>query len=163
MRFRLTLLFPAFMLLLSCNSGSHCYESSNTLMVTSFTVNKTLNIDSILVKGYNRNAIGDTLAFNKVPALVKTVGLPLSLTADSTGFVVFANGKSATFWLKHTMNFQLISQSCGFAPNYLITATRHSSLIDSIRVSDQLVGPKTVEKYATLGQNITVYLHLTTP
>jgi hypothetical protein len=132
-------------------------------MVTVFTVNKTLNIDTLLVKGYNRNANGDTLAFNIVPALAKTVGLPLSLTADSTGFVVFANGKSATFWLKHTMNFQLISQSCGFAPNYVLTATRHSSLIDSITVSDQLVGPKSVEKYATLGQNITVYLHLTTP
>jgi hypothetical protein len=132
-------------------------------MVASFTVNKTVNIDSILVKGYNRNATGDTLLFNKVPTLVKTVGLPLSLTADSTGFVVFANGKSATLWIKHTMNLQLISQSCGFAPNYVLTATRHSSLIDSIKVSDQMIGPKTVEKYATLGQNITVYLHLTTP
>ena len=116
-----------------------------------------------LWSGYNRLAKGDTLVFNKDSAVAKKVGLPLSVSADTTGFVVYANGKASSFWVKHTMNFQLISQSCGFAPNYELIALRHSSLIDSIRILDPVVGPKSAEKYATNGQNITVYLHLTTP
>ncbi|MCX6219416.1 MAG: DUF6452 family protein [Bacteroidia bacterium] len=163
MRFRFLILLLAVMLLHSCNNGSHCYESSETLLITTFTANGTIKIDSIMVRGYNRLAKGDTLVFNKDSAIVKKVGLPLSVSADTTGFVVYANGKASSFWVKHTMNFQLISQSCGFAPNYELIALRHSSLIDSIRILDPVVGPKSAEKYATNGQNITVYLHLTTP
>lgn len=160
---RLALLLFAIFLLHACNSGDQCYESSESLMVATFTGNNVLKIDSILVKGSLRNGVGDTLAFSKTSALSVKVGLPLSVTADSTGFVVFANGRSNTFWLRHTMNLQLISESCGFAPNYLITGTRHTPLIDSVRVTDKSVDPKSVERYATNGQNITIYLHLTTP
>jgi hypothetical protein len=163
MYLRLSLIALAVALLLSCNNGAHCYESADTLLVTSFTGNGVLKIDSILIKGYQRNGVGDTLDYNKDSALVKKIGLPLSLSADSTGFVVFANGRSSTFWVKHTMNFQLISQSCGFAPFYQLVATRHSSMIDSIQVTDKSVDPKSIERYATNGQNITIYLHLTTP
>jgi hypothetical protein len=132
-------------------------------MVATFVGNKSTNIDSIVVKGYLRNAVGDTLVSIKVPALTDKVGLPLSLTADTTGFEIFVNGKTGTFWLKHTMDFQLISRDCGFAPNYQLIATRHSALIDSVRVSDPKVDPNAIERYATKGQNVTIYLHLTTP
>ena len=162
MRFRLTSLLFALMLLHSCDNASHCYESTDTLMVTSFNGN-TIKIDSILVKGYRRNAVGDTLVFDKDTALIKKVGLPLSLSSDSTGFVVYANGRTSTFWLKHTMNLQLISQSCGFAPVYKLIATRHTPMIDSVKVFDPNVDTKSAERYATNGQNITIYLHLTTP
>jgi hypothetical protein len=130
-------------------------------MVASFTGNGSIMIDSILVRGYGRSSVGDTLGYSKESALIKTIGLPLSLTTDTTGFDVYANGKISTFWVRHTMNFQLISQSCGFAPFYKISATRHSTLIDSVRVSDPVVDPKSVERHATNGQNITIYLHLT--
>lgn|GEM_PF-728100 len=163
MLFRLTSLFFAVLLLLSCNNSSHCYESSETLLVTTFTGGSTLKIDSILVKGAAKTGIGDTLKFSRDSALTISAGLPLSLSADSTGFVVFANGRTSSFWLKHTMNLKLISQSCGFAPNYKLVATRHSSLIDSVSVSDPIVDPQSVERYATNGQNITIYLHLATP
>lgn len=163
MRFRFPSVLFAVMLLLSCNNGSHCYESSDTLMVTTFSGSTAVKIDSILVTGYRRNAVGDTLEYSKVPALTSKVGLPLALSADSTGFSVYANGKSGTFWLKHTMDIKLISQSCGFAPYYKLTATRHSSLIDSVRISDPVIDPKSVETYEPNGQNITIYLHLTTP
>jgi hypothetical protein len=91
------------------------------------------------------------------------VALPLAVTGDSTGFVVYANGRSGIFFLKHTMDLKLISQSCGFAPYYELTALKFSPLIDSIKVSDLNVDPKSVEIYETNGQNVTVYLHLSTP
>ena len=163
MLFRLTFLIFAVLLLFSCNNSSHCYESSETLAVASFTGGGVINIDSILVKSYLRNGIGDTLSSTKVAAVTERAGLPLSLSADSTGFVVFANGRSSSFWLKHTMNIKLISQSCGFAPYYQLVATKHSSLIDSVKVSDHSVDPKSAIRYATNGQNVTIYLHLTTP
>lgn len=163
MRFRFSSVIFAVMLLFSCNNGSHCYESSDTLMVTVFSASTAVNINSILVTGYQRDAVGDTLEYSNVPALTSKVGLPLSLSSDSTGFNVYANGKSGTFWLKHTMDIKLISQPCGFAPYYKLTATRHSSLIDSIKISDPNVDPKSVETYETYGQNITIYLHLSTP
>jgi len=163
MYFRLLLIILAVVSLFSCDNGARCYESIDTLMVTTFTGDGVIKIDSILIKGYNRNGVGDTLDFNRDSSLVKKIGLPLSLSADSTGFTVFANGRSSSFWLKHTMNIQLISQSCGFAPYYKLIATRHSSLIDSISVSDKSVDPQSIERYATNGQNITVFLHLSTP
>lgn len=160
---RFFIMLVALFLLNACNSGDHCYESSESLMVTTFIGNKAIKIDSILVRGYNRYAKGDTLAFSKPGTLSVKVGLPLSLLSDSTGFMVFANGRSNAFWIRHTMNLQLISESCGFAPNYQLTGTKHSTLIDSVKVADKSVDPKSVERYATNGQNITVYLHLSTP
>ena len=99
MLFRLTFLIFAVLLLISCNNSSHCYESSETLLVTTFTGGGILTIDSILVRGAMKTGIGDTLKFSKDSALTVSAGLPLSLSADSTGFVVFANGKSSSFWL----------------------------------------------------------------
>ena len=163
MYFRLLFILCAVALLPSCNNGSHCYESSETLMVTVFTSKDSISIDSILVKGYRRNGVGDTLEYSKVPTKASKIGFPLSLSADSTGFVVFANGRASSFWLKHTMDIKLISQPCGFAPYYKLTALRYSSLIDSIRVFDLVVDPKSVEKYVSNGQNIKIYLHLSTP
>ena len=163
MLFRLTFLIFAVLLLFSCNNSSHCYESSETLLVTTFTGGGILKIDSILVRAAMKTGMGDTLKFSKDSALTVSAGLPLSLSADSTGFVVFANGRSSSFWLKHTMNIKLISQSCGFAPYYELVATRHSSLIDSVKISDLSVDPQSVIRYATNGQNVTIYLHLTTP
>lgn len=161
MRFRDTWIIFAAILLISCNNGSRCYESTDTLMVASFVSNKSKKIGPFTIRGYGRSAVGDTLVNYIDSALVKKIGLPLSLSADSTGFIVTANGKTNTFWVKHTMNLQLVSQSCGFAPYYKLIATRHSALTDSVRVFDPGVNPKSVERYATNGQNITIYLHLT--
>lgn len=161
MRFRNLWTILAIFLLFSCSSGSRCYESTDTLMVTSFTGGTTKKIGPFTIRGYGKNAAGDTLVNVSDSVLVRKVGLPLSLTADSTGFVVTANGQTRTFWVKHTMNLQLISQSCGFAPYYKLTAARYGSLIDSVRASDPDVSPKSVERYASHGQNITIYLHLT--
>jgi hypothetical protein len=161
MRFRDTWIIIAAILLISCNNGSRCYESGDSLMVAVFTGNNSKKIGPFTITGYGKNTVGDTLVHTTDSVLVRKVGLPLSILADSTGFVVSANGRTHTFWVKHTMNLQLISQSCGFAPYYKLTATRHTSLIDSVKIFDPGVNPKSVERYATLGQNITIYLHLT--
>lgn len=161
MRVRISLIILAVMLFISCNSGSRCYESTDTLMVTTLTGTKSHKIGPVIIRGYGKNAVGDTLYNNKDSALVKRVSLPLKLDTDSTGFVVYFNSKINTFWVRHTMNIQLISQSCGFAPYYQLNATKHTGLIDSLRINNPTVDPKSVETYATNGQNITVYLHLT--
>jgi hypothetical protein len=161
MRLRITLIIFTIMLLISCNNGSHCYESTDTLMVTTFTGNKSKKIGPMIVRGFGKNSVGDTLFNNKDSALTKRIALPLSLTADSTGFVVYFNSKSSTFWVRHKMNIQLISQSCGFAPYYQLSATRHLGLIDSLKIFNPNVDPKSIETYSTNGQNITIYLHLT--
>jgi hypothetical protein len=130
-------------------------------MITSFTGDNAKKIGPLVIRGYNRNSVGDTLYSNPDSAQVKRVGLPLSLTADSTGFVVSFNNITGTFWVKHSMNFQLISQSCGFAPYYKLIATKHSTQIDSLRVFNPTVDPKSIETYSTNGQNVTIFLHLT--
>jgi hypothetical protein len=163
MLFRSIFILFAFLLLLSCNKGSNCYESSETLMVSAFTGNKSIPINSFLVRGYKQIGLGDTLASSTTSSPTIKAALPLALSSDSTGFVVFVNGRSGIFWIRHTMDLRLISQSCGFAPYYKLTALKYSSLIDSIKVSDLNVDPKSVDNYETNGQNITVYLHLSTP
>lgn len=160
MLLRISLIIFAVTLLISCNSGSRCYESTDTLMVTTLTGIKLQKIGPVVIRGFGKNTVGDTLYINKDSALVKKIALPLKLDADSTGFVVYLNNKVNTFWVRHTMNIQLISQSCGFAPYYQLNATKHSGLIDSLKINNPTVDPKSVETYATNGQNITVYLHL---
>ncbi len=161
MRFRITTIIFTVLLLLACNSGSNCYESSETLMVTTFIGNKSTKIGPLVIKGYGKNSVGDTLYNNKDSALTKRMSLPLSLSSDSTGFVVTFDNLSSTFWVRHSMDIKLISQSCGFAPYYLLNATRHIGLIDSLRISQPIVDPKSIENFANNGQNITIYLHLT--
>jgi len=150
----------AAILLVSCNNGSHCYESTDTLMVTTFSGSKSQKIGPIVVIGYGKNAVGDTLFNNKDSALTKRISLPLSLTADSTGFVVIVNNTPSIFWVRHAMNIQLISQSCGYAPYYELNAAKYSSLIDSVRFYDPHINPKSIEIYSANGQNLTVYLRL---
>lgn len=147
-------------LLISCNNGSHCYESTDTLMVTTFAGSNSEKIGSIIVRGYGRNAVGDTLYSDKDSSLTKKIGLPLSLSSDSTGFVLVINNLPSIFWVRHTMNVQLISQSCGFAPFYSLNAVKYSSLIDSVKFYDPNVNPKSIESYSIDGQNITIYLRL---
>jgi hypothetical protein len=161
MRLRITLIIFSVMLLISCNNGSRCYESTDTLMVTTFTGNNSRKIGPMIIRGFGKNAVGDTLFNNKDSALTKRIALPLSLTSDSTGFVVYVNSKSSTFWVRHSMNIQLISQSCGFAPYYQLSGSRRLGLIDSLKIFNPNVEPKSIETYSTNGQNITVYLHLT--
>jgi hypothetical protein len=160
MREQIIRIIFAAILFTSCNNGSHCYESSDTLMVTTFQGSKSQKIGSIIVRGYGRNAVGDTLFNNKDSALTKKIGLPLALTADSTGFVVYVNNTPSIFWVRHTMNIQLISQSCGYAPYYKMDAVKYSSLIDSVRFHDPNVTPKSIETYSSNGENITIYLRL---
>jgi hypothetical protein len=130
-------------------------------MVTTLIGSKSHKIGPVIIRGYGKNVAGDTLYINKDSALVKRMALPLTLNSDSTGFVVYFNNIASTFWVRHTMNIQLISQSCGFAPYYELNATKRTGLIDSLRINNAAVGPKSVETYAINGQNITVYLHLT--
>ena len=160
MRLRISLIIFAVMLLLSCNSGSRCYESTDTLMVTTLTGIKLQKIGPVIIRGYGKNAAGDTLYRSLDSAQVKKIALPLRLNADSTGFVLYFNKKVSVFWVRHTMNIQLISQSCGFAPYYQLNATKHIGLVDSLKINNPAVDPKSIETYATNGQNITVYLHL---
>lgn len=160
MRVQLIGIFIAVVLLHSCNNNSHCYESTDTLMVTTFAGSKSEKIGSVIVRGYGKNSVGDTLFNNKDSALTKKIGLPLSLTEDSTGFVVYVNNKPSIFWVRHSMDLKLISEVCGFAPYYKLNATRCSALIDSARVQDPEINPKSIETYNTNGQNITIYLHL---
>ena len=161
MRFQILGFISAVMLFASCSNGGHCYESVDTLMITTFMGNNSKKIGPFVIRGYGRNAVGDTLYNIKDSALIKKIGLPLSLTADSTGYVVTANGKSSTFWVRHSMNIKLISPSCGFAQYYQLNATKHTVLIDSMSVYNPVIDPKSIETYSTSGQNITIYLHLT--
>ena len=112
-----------------------------------------------MVKGIDRNAVGDTLVHDTIAAEVKHLGLPLSMSYDSTGFQVFANGKAAIFYLNHSMQIKLVSEDCGFAPEFQITGGRFSALIDSIIVTDPVVNNKSSETHAT-SQNILIYFHL---
>ena len=142
--------------MVSCNDGNRCYESVDTLMVTSFSVNGFKTINALIINGVNRNDVGDTLVNDTLSTLTKKYTLPLSLSADSTGFVVKANGIKDTLYIKHTMIISFISENCGFAPDYVISGFRYTAGIDSVKISDPKVNPKSIEK-KTNDQNISIY------
>lgn len=110
------------------------------------------------INGVNRNDVGDTLVHDTLSTLTKRYTFPLSLTADSTGFVVNANGIKDTLYVRHTMVLSFISENCGFAPNYIISSFRYTSGIDSVKITDAKVNPKSIEKL-TNDQNIRIYFN----
>jgi len=156
MRFYLFIISLFLVVFVSCNDGNGCYDSVDTLMVTSFSVNDSLQIKSLVIKGIGRNAVGDTLVNDQDSTLTKRYTLPLSLSADSTGFVIDANGKIDTLFIRHSMIMIFISENCGFAPNYIVSGIRHSAGIDSVKIKDTKVNPQSKEKN-TNDQNISIY------
>lgn len=110
------------------------------------------------INGVNRSGVGDTLVHDTLSTLTKRYTFPLSLTADSTGFVVNTNGIKDTLYVRHTMIMSFISENCGFAPNYIISGFRYTAGIDSVKITDAKVNPKSIEKL-TNDQNISIYFN----
>jgi len=156
MRFYLFIISLSLVALVSCNDGNGCYESVDTLMVTSLSINDSLQIKSVVIRGVDRNDVGDTIVNDQDSTLTKRYTLPLSLSADSTGFVLDINGIKDTLYIRHSMMMLFISENCGFAPNYDISGLWHSAGIDSVRLTDKKVNPKSIEK-TTNDQNISIY------
>ena len=156
MRYLLMLISLYIFVLYSCNDGNRCYESVDTMMVTSVSVDSFKNVKSLVIKGVNRNDVGDTIVSDTLSTLTKRIALPLSLSADSTGFVIKTNGIIDTLYIRHKMTINFISENCGFAPNYLISGFRFTRGIDSVKLSDAKVNPKSIEK-TTNDQNIRIY------
>ncbi len=156
MRFYLFAISLSLVALVSCNNGNGCYDSVDTLMVTSLSINDSLQIKSLVIRGVDRNDVGDTIVNDRDSTLTKRYTLPLSLSADSTGFVLEVNGIKDTLYIRHSMMMLFISENCGFAPNYVISGLRHSAGIDSVMITDKKVNPKSIEK-KTNDQNISIY------
>ena len=156
MRYSLVVISLFAFTLWSCNNGNRCYDSVDTFMVTSFSINGFKTINSLVIKGLNRNDIGDTLVNNALSTMTKTYNLPLSLTADSTGFVLKTNGTTDTLFIRHTMNLVFVSRYCGFAPDYTLKGSRHTSGIDSVKIFHPKVNPLSIQ-LAPNGQNISIY------
>lgn len=156
MRFYLFIVSLLILSLVSCSDGNRCYDSVDTLMVTSFSVNGLEQIRSLVIKGVDRNDLGDTIVNDQDSTLTKRYPLPLSLSADSTGFVVEVNGVKDTLYIRHSMIIKLISENCGFAPYYVISGSRHTAGIDSVKITDKKVNPQSIEKN-TNDQNISIY------
>lgn len=158
MRFSLFIISLLIFGMVSCNDGNRCYDSVDTLMVTSFSVNGYKSIKILVINGVDRNDVGDILVNDTDSALTKRYPLPLSLSADSTGFVLTANGKKDTLYIRHTMIISFISENCGFAPNYVISGFRYTKGIDSVKISDTKVNPNSILK-KTNDQNISIYFN----
>ena len=158
MRFYLFTILLAIFTLVSCSNGNGCYESVDTVMVTSFSIDSLKQIKTLVINGAGRNGVGDTLVNIKDSTLTKRYNLPLSLSADSTGWVLEANGKKDTIYIRHSMMMVFVSESCGFAPDYVISGLRHTRGIDSVKISDSKVNPKSIEK-KTNDQNISIYFN----
>lgn len=156
MRYYLIVISLLAIVLGSCTNGNRCYDSVDTLMVSSFSINGFKPVDKLIVKGVNRNDVGDTLVHDLSSSLTKRYSLPLSLSADSTGFVVTVNGNTDTLYVRHTMVIKFVSEFCGFAPYYVISGSRHTSGIDSIKVTDHKVNTQSTAK-ASNDQNIIIY------
>jgi len=158
MKYWLTLIVALEFIFGGCNNQNRCYESVNTLMVTTFKVSDFSVFDTLVIKGVGRNARGDTIVSDTLAAQSKQFDLPLSLSGDSTGFVILQHVSRDTLYIRHTMTMKFISEYCGFAPEYHIKGVFFTSGIDSVKVSDPLVNNNSISN-AAKDQNITIYLN----
>ena len=156
MRYYLIVISLLVLLVGSCNNGNRCYDLVDTFMVTTLSLNGFKDIKTVIIKGINRNDVGDTLVNDLTSTLTKSYPLPLSLAADSTGFVLNVNGATDTIYIRHSMIIKLISEFCGFAPNYVLSGSGFSSGIDSVKITDAKVNTQSIVK-KTNDQNIIIY------
>lgn len=142
----------------SCSDEERCYESTSTLMIARFVDSRSLSMDSLIVWGLGKEE--DTIVYDPVSSVDKRYPLPLSLSSDTTGFVLFVNGKADTVFIPHSMQMRLVTEACGFAPYYELDSAVFSSGIDSVGLSDSDVNPISINKDE--GQeNIIIYFDLT--
>ncbi len=158
MRYSLLIISLFILFIVACSEGDRCYESVDTLMVTSISINGFKPIKTLVINGIDRMDVGDTLINDLESTLTKRYTLPLALSADSTGFVIKANGIKDTLFIRHTMIISFISENCGFAPDYVISGFRYTKGIDSVKITDEKVNPKSIEKI-TNDQNISIYFN----
>ena len=158
MKYWLIAIVAYVFILWGCNDQNRCYESIDTLMVVSFKISNLNVLDTLSIHGVGKNGTGDTLVNDNLSSQIKRYSLPLSLSDDSTGFILLANGYRDTVYIRHSMTMKFISQYCGFAPEYTIRGSSFTHGIDSVKVSDVLVNTKSIQKN-TNDQNITVYFN----
>jgi hypothetical protein len=156
MRFYFFIISLLILGMASCNDGNRCYDPVDTLMVTSLSIDGYKPINNLVINGVDRIDVGDRLVNDQESTLTKRYALPLSLSADSTGFVLNTNGIKDTLYIRHTMILSFISENCGFAPNYVISGFRYTKGIDSVKISDAKVNPNSIEKNVN-DQNISIY------
>jgi hypothetical protein len=158
MKYWLTI-FVAFVFILGgCNDQNRCYDSVDTEMITSFKVSNFSVFDTLVIRGVGRISKGDTLVNDTLSSQSKRFPLPLSLSDDSTGFVIIAGKFVNTVYIRHSMTMKFISEYCGFAPEYRLKGSSFTSGIDSVKISDPLVNTNSIAKN-TNDQNITIYFN----
>jgi hypothetical protein len=158
MKFWTTIVVAFVFILGGCNDQNRCYDSVDTRLVAIFKVSDFRVYDTLYIHGVGRIATGDTLVFDTLSAQSKRLALPLSLSADSTGFIVFTGTVSDTFYLHHTMIMKFISEYCGFAPEYKLTGSFFTKGIDSLTISDPVVNTQSLAKNIN-DQNVTIYFN----
>jgi hypothetical protein len=145
-------------ILFGCTSEKGCYDSTETLMIASFKESDYRVFDTLYIHGIGKDGRGDTLVYDTLSSQSKRFPLPLSLSADSTGFVIVAGGFSDTLYIRHSITMKFLSEYCGFAPEYLIKGSIFTAGIDSVIISDEVVNTKSSQK-STNDQNITIYFN----
>lgn len=158
MKYLLSLITACLVTFTGCDEQNRCYESVNTQVVISLKNSNFSVYKGVVIYGVDRNAAGDTLVIDTLSSQSKRFALPLSLSADSTGYVFKIGNVNDTIYFHHTMDMQFISQSCGFAPKYSIDSTSFNSGIDSVRILDPAVTTKSIEKNIN-DQNIIIYFN----
>lgn len=145
-----------------CNDQKGCYESVDTRMIASFKVSDFRVYDTLFVQGVGRTGTGDTLVYDTQASQSKRYPLPLSLSEDSTGFVIRAGSRRDTVYILHSMTMKFISEYCGFAPAYKLKGSSFSKGIDSVNISDAVVNTHSIDKNVN-DQNITIYFNFSVP
>lgn len=145
-------------ILFGCNDQNRCYVSVDTRIIASFKASDFRVYDTLFVQGAGRTGTGDTLVFDTLSSQSKRYPLPLSLSNDSTGFVIQVGSRKDTVYIYHTMAMKFISEYCGFAPEYQLKSFMFSAGIDSVKISDPVVNTNSINKNVN-DQNITIYFN----
>jgi hypothetical protein len=158
LKYLLSLLIASVFFLSGCDEQNRCYDSVDTQVVVTLRSSDFSIYHNLIVHGINRNASGDTLVNDTLSSQSKRFSLPLSLSADSTGFVFKIGDVKDTIYFHHQITMQFISESCGFAPRYTIDGSSYNKGIDSVRISDPVVNTKSIQKSPN-DQNVIVYFN----
>ncbi len=137
----------------SCESEKICEQSTDSKLNGGFysvldSIPEAISVDDLTVWGIGRE---DSLIYNQANSVGSLI-LPLSQSADTTGFILSLGTETDTITFLYSRELHLVSMECGFTTYYYIERIDNTSnVIDSIRVIN--------EKVTTADdENIQIYL-----
>lgn len=149
--FTISFLLGLLLMMTSCEEDQICDENTKTYLNAGFYKAVSGELQDSVLNNLRIFSPGmDSLIYDS--SGISSIKLPLDYAASQTQFIMINDSVADTLVFSYDKEMIFISYQCGFAPEYELLSTEHSSEgIDSVRVINSKI--ETTDE-----ENLRIYL-----